>query len=286
MLFSWSIAFSTCNNVDEMLSVFYSVIFQFIDQFVPWKNRKNSKFPHFYSKASINLFNLKKKKHKKDIKSYEFLRAAFKDSVKKDHSSYINQLENHLRENNVQPFWSHIRQSKNNRSFFPKEMSFKNNKSSNDQTSADFFADYFESVFERYDDEFSDNFADSDLNNIHFSQETIAKLLRKLDTKKSCGPNGILNIFLKKTANVVAYPLYLIFTKCLDEGVFPKEWKFSLITPIHKKGPKDNVANYRPIAKLSCIGKIFEKLLTDSIFITISNKIMLQQYGFFKNRST
>ncbi len=143
------------------------------------------------------------------------------------------------------PFWYFfIRQSKNNRSFFPKEMIFKNIKSSNDQTSADFFADHFESVFERYDDEFTDNFADSDLNNIHFSQETIAKLLRKLETKKSCGPDGIPNIFLKNTANVIAYPLYLIFSRCLDEGVFPEEWKFSLITPIHKKGPKDNVANY------------------------------------------
>jgi hypothetical protein len=144
MLFSWSIAFSTCNNVDEMLSVFYSVIFEFIDQFVPQKNRKDSKFPHFYSKISINLFNLKKKKHKIDNKFYEFLRAAFKDSVKNDHQQYINQLESNLSTHNVQPFWSHVRQSKNNKSFFPKEMSFQNSKSKDDQTSAEFFANHFD----------------------------------------------------------------------------------------------------------------------------------------------
>jgi hypothetical protein len=30
LLFGWSIAFSSCNNVDEMLDVFYSMIFQLI----------------------------------------------------------------------------------------------------------------------------------------------------------------------------------------------------------------------------------------------------------------
>jgi hypothetical protein len=61
MIFSWSIAFSSCNNVDQMLEVFYSVIFQLIDQFIPMKGKRNANFPHFYSKNSINLFNLKKK---------------------------------------------------------------------------------------------------------------------------------------------------------------------------------------------------------------------------------
>jgi hypothetical protein len=41
-----------------------------------------------------------------------------------------------------------------------------------------------------------------------------------------------------------------------------------------QKRPKENVANYRPIAKLSCVGKIFEKLLTDTIFDAVRDKIM------------
>jgi hypothetical protein len=72
----------------------------------------------------------------------------------------------------------------------------------------------------------------------------------------------------------------------LSDGVFPSEWKYSFITPIHKKKSKENISNYRPIAKLSCIGKVFEKLLTDNIFETIKDKIMPQQHGFFKQRST
>jgi hypothetical protein len=45
LLFGWSIAFSSCNNVDEMLDVFYSMIFQLINQFIPMKRKQNSKFP-------------------------------------------------------------------------------------------------------------------------------------------------------------------------------------------------------------------------------------------------
>jgi hypothetical protein len=65
------------------------------------------------------------------------------------------------------------------------------------------------------------------------------------------------------------YPLCLILNKAMAEGTYPEVWKFSIISPIHKKGPNDNIANYRPIAKLSCMSKLFESIITDKIFNTI-----------------
>ena len=58
--------------------------------------------------------------------------------------------------------------------------------------------------------------------------------------------------------------LSIIFKNCADN--FPDIWKKSNITPVHKKGDKQIIDNYRPFSLLQICGKIFEKLLFNSIF--------------------
>ena len=59
------------------------------------------------------------------------------------------------------------------------------------------------------------------------------------------------------------------------------------IIPVHKKGPKNNIENYRPIATLCSTSKIFERLILNRILeLEFSNKVDLtgkQQHGFKKN---
>jgi hypothetical protein len=165
-------------------------------------------------------------------------------------------------------------------------MYLNDNKSTDDNGSAELFANHFETVFETYNDEVFSDFQNSDFNTISFTQKKVKKCLEKLDTKKAMGPDEIPNIFLKKTASSIMYPLSLIFNSAIAEGTFPEMWKFALISPIHKKGPKENIANYRPIAKLSCMSKVFESIITDEIFDAVNGKIMKQQHGFHKKRST
>ena len=46
------------------------------------------------------------------------------------------------------------------------------------------------------------------------------------------------------------------------------------ITPIHKKGHKQNIKNYRPVSLLPICGKIFERLIFNEMFIYFSaNKL-------------
>ena len=46
-------------------------------------------------------------------------------------------------------------------------------------------------------------------------------------------------------------------------GLLPDDWKAANIIPIHKKGPKDNIENYRPISLTSLGMKIFERIIKD-----------------------
>ena len=55
------------------------------------------------------------------------------------------------------------------------------------------------------------------------------------------------------------------------------------ITPIHKKGHKQNIKNYRPVSLLPICGKIFERLIFSEMFIYFSaNKLISKNQSAFQ----
>jgi hypothetical protein len=63
---------------------------------------------------------------------------------------------------------------------------------------------------------------------------------------------------LKISIDFISYPLHIIINSCFEEGYFPEQLKKSKIVPIYKKGNKEEVQNYRPIAIVPALSKIFE----------------------------
>ena len=63
----------------------------------------------------------------------------------------------------------------------------------------------------------------------------------------------------------IVKPLLTILNNFLNRGVFPDQWKKANVTPIHKKGKKNDLKNYRPISVLPLCGKIFEKILYNAL---------------------
>ena len=83
---------------------------------------------------------------------------------------------------------------------------------------------------------------------------------QNLNSNKAQGPDGIHGMVLKKCAFSIAYPLSLIYNTSYKTGIIPDEWKLAHVVPVHKKGSKALVENYRPIS-LTCLPmKIFEKM--------------------------
>ena len=52
-----------------------------------------------------------------------------------------------------------------------------------------------------------------------------------------------------------------LFNKIYTQRSLPEQWLFAKITPVPKKGLKNNIENYRPITNLCSASKIFEKLI-------------------------
>ena len=71
-----------------------------------------------------------------------------------------------------------------------------------------------------------------------------------------------MNTILFKYINDEIIPiLSLLFNRCINEGLFPDEFKKAKIKPLYKSGSKNDMINFRLISILPQISKYFEKII-------------------------
>ena len=88
---------------------------------------------------------------------------------------------------------------------------------------------------------------------------------------------------LKLCGKSIYEPLDLIFQSYMKQGKFPTEWKKANVVPVHKKGGKQIMKNYRPVSLLPICRKIFECLIYDNLFeYFIENDLISQNQSGFK----
>lgn len=92
--------------------------------------------------------------------------------------------------------------------------------------------------------------------------------------------------FIVNSRDELIAPLTEIFNQILHLGHVPRAWKMSYLVPIPKKGDVKHIGNYRGIALQSVIPKIFDKLLTATLYGHMSDLIPPEQHGFMKGKST
>ena len=78
-------------------------------------------------------------------------------------------------------------------------------------------------------------------------------------------------------------PLKLIFQSYIKHKKFPNEWKIANVIPIHKKSDEEILKNYWRISLLPIYGKIFERLICNSLFeYFIENHLISPNQSGFK----
>ncbi|KFP92078.1 hypothetical protein N311_04749, partial [Apaloderma vittatum] len=101
--------------------------------------------------------------------------------------------------------------------------------------------------------------------------DQVWEYLENLKVHKSMGPDEIHPQVLKELAAEVARPLAIEFERSWRSGEVPTDWKREKITPIFKKGTKDNLGNYRPVSLTSVPGKIMKQILLVAVLRHIKN---------------
>ena len=93
----------------------------------------------------------------------------------------------------------------------------------------------------------------------------VRDLLHHLDAHKSVGPDGLHPRVLKELADVLTKLLSMIYLKSWLTGEVPLDWRVANVTPIYKKGRKDDPGNYRPVSLTSVPGKVMEQVISGAI---------------------
>ena len=130
-----------------------------------------------------------------------------------------------------------------------------------------------------------------------FDIDTVRNKLNKLKSDKSPGPDGLSDkspgpdglhpMVLNRCADIIAEPLSQIFQKSYDTGLVPTDWKEANISPIFKKGSRNDPGNYRPVSLTSVVCKLMESIIRDNMVIFPEEGGLLNsnQHGFMKKRS-
>ncbi len=119
---------------------------------------------------------------------------------------------------------------------------------------------------------------------LDFTEKDIESAITSLKTKMCSGLDGLPLKIVKHSAPAIVSPL-LELMKLASKSI-PLAWKKSLITPLHKSGDRHLTKNYRPIANLPSLSKLFEKLILarlDRLYPDIEGQ---HQHGFRQKRST
>ena len=117
-------------------------------------------------------------------------------------------------------------------------------------------------------------------------QEEVEEAIGKQKCGKSPGEDGILNDYLKIESDVLVKSLATLFNNILKNETIPAQWKTNNIILLHKKGPREDVNNYRPITLMSNIYKTFSSVITKRITSVLDESQPCEQAGFRTGFST
>lgn len=287
----------SAHSVDEMVDKFYKTMLEYMDECIPKFKPHSKSGPPWNCKQLSTLKNLKNKYFKKYKSSgstffygkYSVLRAQYNVLNKQMYQNYLQNVKSNFARD-PKTFFNFVN-CKRKSSGFPKVMKYLGTESSDDSMISDMFANFFASTYSTAAFDTSLIYPYDIVTNLNISPPVITTsnifdCLMNSKFSSFSGPDGIPSCVLISCASAIAVPLSIIFNASLKCGYFPQVWKKSFIIPLFKCGNKSDVNNYRGIAKLSEIPKLFEKCMIEFLKHQISSLLTPLQHGFRKGYST
>lgn len=300
---NWSSLLSTSNSfnesaaIDHVIERFYDRVYWIMNQCIPKQNVSKPTGPPWNSNRLSNIKNKKNKYYKMfkksglslDYAKYSTARAEYNKVNQICYNCYLFKMKNKFK-TEPKSFYNFVNLKRKSISF-PPVMKFNDCESDDDLEISNLFADFFSSTYAvdqslDLDSQFGMEFGNHPTSIPFLDESSVLNCLKKLKFSYKYGPDKVPSCLLIKCADSLVVPLTLLFNLSIKSGFFPNIWKDSYIIPLFKSGSKTDISNYRGIAKLSAIPKLFEKLVTDHLCHHVSSVLSPFQHGFRKGCST
>ena len=302
----WEALWGTCNP-ENFPELFTLAVLQICKSYCPKKIPPKSK-----QKSSVRVPSRKKRKLQNDLRVAEndiFCPASRLNSLRKklaiahvDIRDAINKTLQYREEQavakvkeNPKYFYSYAKKFSKKKSNISMLFDESHNICSHPKEIADLLQKQFLSVFSdpsktKIDmasfppPDITHPFTDEDL---EFSVSDNIEAIEDIKPNAASGPDEIPVSLLKNCKEALAIPIHLIWSKSLACGEVPSFYKFSNISPLHKKDSKALPSNYRPISLTSHIIKVFERIIKKKLVLHLEMNDLLcdKQHGFRSGRS-
>ncbi len=301
---SWIQNFIGMSNIEEMVDYLQQKIYEQMNKNIPNFILSNTKRKNPWVTYEIKKYIILQRRFKKKY----FLDPTNYNKIKYENTKFY--LDKILK-NAKQQYYTNIFQNLKNKNYTSKKfwnicnILLKRKMRSNvgdivynkkvyrdDKDKVRIIGDYFAEQVTNEDGLYDNNidYNDNLYYNIKYSFPEITKnmileIMKNINTNTSNGPDNINNIFLKETRISLVQPLEYIYNYSLIHKVYPKQWKKSNWTPLHKKDSIFKRENYRPISLCNNLGKILDKIVFKTLYLETNNLLNKYNYGFKRKSS-
>jgi hypothetical protein len=280
--------------IESKWRVWKEKLFEILNKYVPRRKvitHKNSpwidcELIHASKVKHTAWRKAKSSKKVNDWVQYKRINNQVKAMSLRKYNEYINRTFMDMNDS-PKGFWK-LFNHKDKKNSLPDIMYYDNKPLDDPTLKATAFNDFFYKSFN------NQKFITPNINGIHnesllnlvLEVDTFEETLRKLNTTKAIGVDGIPTFILKHFSKILAPSLTVLFNFSIQFSVLPREWKIANVVPIFKKGTHNNICNYRPISLLPVVSKVLERCVHEYIFNLSRNLIAENQFGFYPGRST
>lgn len=290
---NWQLVFKS-NDINPLYTQFVSIIHQSVKKFVPLVKINNKpRLPKYIRNLQhLKLQLYKITKSDSTVKPlYKDLCNAYKYTV---NNYYINKEQKVLSSSNKKSFFGYINKKLKSKHQLPPLLNNNGKILTDSIDKAEQLNNHFVSIFKQDNGNlppisnltFLDNI--TPMQNIVITAQQVKKTISLLKNSVSNTPDQIPSSFFKNTSSTLSQPICDLFNFSLKHGLVPDLWRQAIITPIHKKGPKNTAANYRPISLTSVLCRVLEHIIHDHLTAHLINNNLISdaQHGFVKKRSS
>lgn len=227
-------------------------------------------------------------------KEFTKLRNQIRNDTRRSRKATEKEIANDIK-SNPKAFWSYVNsktKSKSGIANLEYQRDGVSHLTSTDKEKTEVLSEFFTSVFTKEPEgqipKLKNEASKYQIQKLTITEEIVGKKLKNLNPNKSPGMDEIHPRILKELAEILKAPLCDIYSKSLNEGKLPQQWKAANISAIFKKGKKKQPNNYRPVSLTSVPCKIMESIIRDHIKEHMKNNKLFspKQFGFIEGRST